>query len=97
LRQSAACPPVHGVGRQLQEASEDDPAACPARRFEHQDYTYGTLVRKLGIKRDSRRLPLTEIQFNLERVGKRIELRIAQVLGRAERQGICELRFVFQL
>ncbi|PZM07424.1 non-ribosomal peptide synthetase/type I polyketide synthase [Rhizobium tubonense] len=37
--------------------------------FEHQDYTYGTLVRKLGIKRDSRRLPLTEIQFNLERVG----------------------------
>jgi amino acid adenylation domain-containing protein len=37
--------------------------------FEHQDYTYGTLVRKLGIKRDARRLPLTEIQFNLERVG----------------------------
>ncbi|MDK4740181.1 amino acid adenylation domain-containing protein [Rhizobium sp. CNPSo 3464] len=36
--------------------------------FEHQDYTYGTLVRKLGIKRDSRRLPLTEIQFNLERM-----------------------------
>jgi amino acid adenylation domain-containing protein len=36
--------------------------------FEHQDYTYGTLVRKLGIKRDSRRLPLTEIQFNLERI-----------------------------
>ncbi|MBB4276901.1 non-ribosomal peptide synthetase/type I polyketide synthase [Rhizobium mongolense] len=36
--------------------------------FEHQAYTYGTLVRKLGVKRDSRRLPLTEIQFNLERV-----------------------------
>ncbi|OJY79145.1 MAG: non-ribosomal peptide synthetase [Rhizobium sp. 60-20] len=36
--------------------------------FEHQDYTYGTLVRKLEIKRDPRRLPLTEIQFNLERM-----------------------------
>jgi amino acid adenylation domain-containing protein len=36
--------------------------------FEHQDYTYGTLVRKLDAKRDPRRLPLTEIQFNLERM-----------------------------
>lgn len=36
--------------------------------FEHQDYTYGTLVRKLGQQRDPSRLPLTEIQFNLERV-----------------------------
>ena len=36
--------------------------------FEHQDYTYGTLVRKLDTKRDPRRLPLTEIQFNLERM-----------------------------
>ncbi|AJD42171.1 amino acid adenylation domain-containing protein [Rhizobium gallicum bv. gallicum R602sp] len=33
---------------------------------EHQSCTYGTLVRKLGVKRDSRRLPLTEIQFNLD-------------------------------
>ncbi len=38
--------------------------------FEHQDFTYGTLVRKLGLKRDPSRLPLTEIQFNLERVTK---------------------------
>ncbi|MCA1298760.1 non-ribosomal peptide synthetase/type I polyketide synthase [Stappia indica] len=37
--------------------------------FEHQDYTYGTLVRKLGVERDPSRLPLTEIQFNLERIG----------------------------
>ncbi len=36
--------------------------------FEHQDYTYGTLVHKLDAKRDPRRLPLTEIQFNLERM-----------------------------
>ena len=39
------------------------------KAFEHQAYTYGTLVRKLGIKRDPRRLPLTEFQFNLERTG----------------------------
>lgn len=39
------------------------------KAFEHQNYTYGTLVRKRGVKRDPRRLPLTEIQFNLERIG----------------------------
>lgn len=38
------------------------------KAFEHQDYTYGTLVRKLNVKRDARRLPLTGIQFNLERM-----------------------------
>ncbi|WP_163266791.1 non-ribosomal peptide synthetase/type I polyketide synthase [Chelativorans alearense] len=38
--------------------------------FEHQDYTYGTMVRKLGLKRDPSRLPLTEIQFNLERTAR---------------------------
>ena len=37
--------------------------------YEHQNYTYGRLVRKLGLQRDPGRLPLTEIQFNLERVG----------------------------
>jgi amino acid adenylation domain-containing protein len=37
--------------------------------YEHQNYTYGRLVRKLGPQRDPSRLPLTEIQFNLERVG----------------------------
>ncbi|MCF3935173.1 amino acid adenylation domain-containing protein [Acuticoccus sp. M5D2P5] len=36
--------------------------------FEHQDFTYGTLVRALGIERNVNRLPLTELQFNLERV-----------------------------
>ena len=37
--------------------------------YEHQTYTYGTLVRKLGIARDPSRLPLIETQFNLERIG----------------------------
>jgi glutamate-1-semialdehyde aminotransferase len=37
--------------------------------YEHQTYTYGTLVRKLGIPREPSRLPLMEVQFNLERIG----------------------------
>ena len=37
--------------------------------YEHQNYTYGRLVRKLAQRRDPSRLPLTEIQFNLERLG----------------------------
>jgi amino acid adenylation domain-containing protein len=36
---------------------------------EHQDYTYGTLLRKLKIERDPSRLQLVEVQFNLEQVG----------------------------
>ncbi|WP_170423859.1 non-ribosomal peptide synthetase/type I polyketide synthase [Ruegeria arenilitoris] len=42
--------------------------------FDHQDYTYGTLVRDLDIERTLNRLPLTEIQFNLERLGEAIEM-----------------------
>ncbi|MEM9223349.1 MAG: amino acid adenylation domain-containing protein [Pseudomonadota bacterium] len=37
--------------------------------FEHQDFTYGTLVRALQLERSVGRLPLTEYQFNLERIG----------------------------
>jgi amino acid adenylation domain-containing protein len=37
--------------------------------YENQNYTYGRLVRKLTLQRDPSRLPLTEVQFNLERVG----------------------------
>lgn len=36
---------------------------------EHQNYTYGTLVRDLRIPREPGRLPLLEVQFNLEKVG----------------------------
>lgn len=38
--------------------------------LEHQGTTYGTLVRKLGLVRDPARVPLTSVQFNLERVGE---------------------------
>lgn len=36
--------------------------------FEYRDYTYGTLVRKLDIERTPGALPITQIQFNLERL-----------------------------
>ena len=42
--------------------------------YEHQNYTYGTLVRKLKLRRDPSRLPLVEVQFNLEKVGTDLEL-----------------------
>ncbi len=41
--------------------------------YEHQDYTYGTLVRRLGIQKDPSRLPLVEVQFNLEKVGQGVD------------------------
>lgn len=40
--------------------------------FDHQDYTYGTLVRELGVERSLNRLPLTEIQFNLEKLAENL-------------------------
>ena len=35
--------------------------------YEYQQYTFGTLVRKLNLKRDPSRLPLVDVQFNVER------------------------------
>ena len=42
--------------------------------YEHQNYTYGTLIRKLALPRDPSRLPLMEVQFNVERVGSDLAL-----------------------
>ncbi|TVS06177.1 MAG: amino acid adenylation domain-containing protein [Rhodobacteraceae bacterium] len=36
--------------------------------FDHQDTTYGALVQSLNIDRSINRLPLTEVQFNLEKL-----------------------------
>jgi amino acid adenylation domain-containing protein len=47
--------------------------ATRARMLEaadHQSYTYGTLVGKLAITRNPGRLPLMEVHFNLEQVGR---------------------------
>ncbi|HEY5339568.1 MAG TPA: amino acid adenylation domain-containing protein, partial [Candidatus Aquilonibacter sp.] len=42
--------------------------------YEHQQYTLGTLVRALDLPRDAGRVPLTEIQFNLERLADKLRL-----------------------
>jgi amino acid adenylation domain-containing protein len=39
--------------------------------YEHQTATYGSLIRDLAPAREPGRLPLSEIQFNLERVGRK--------------------------
>jgi amino acid adenylation domain-containing protein len=39
---------------------------------EHQEFTYGSLLRKLPLDREAGRLPLIEVQFNLERVGANV-------------------------
>jgi amino acid adenylation domain-containing protein len=41
---------------------------------DRQNYTYGALVRDLGIKRDFNRLPLTDLQFNLEKVDGELDM-----------------------
>ena len=40
--------------------------------YDHQEFTYGSLLRKLKFERDPGRLPLIEVQFNLERVGANV-------------------------
>lgn len=37
--------------------------------FDNQDYTYGSLLQKLRVPRDPSRLPLVEVQFNVEKIG----------------------------
>lgn len=37
--------------------------------YDNQNYTYGTLVRKLKLRKEVSHLPLIEVQFNLEKVG----------------------------
>ena len=49
--------------------------------YDRQTYTYGTLVRKLAIPRDSSRPPLVDVQFNVERIGKRLEMDGLQVVA----------------
>jgi len=47
--------------------------------YDHQSYTYGTLVRNLKLRRDPSRLPLLEVQFNLEKVGTNLNFPGLQV------------------
>ena len=41
--------------------------------YDHQEFTYGTLLRKLAIPRDPSRMPLIEAQFNVEKLGDSIQ------------------------
>ncbi len=50
--------------------------------YDHQQYTLGTLVRALALERDNGRVPLAEIQFNLERLPE--DLQFAGVTARVE-------------
>ncbi len=40
--------------------------------YDHQEFTYGSLLQKLKFERDPGRLPLIEVQFNLEKVGANV-------------------------
>lgn len=42
--------------------------------YEHQDCTLGTIVRALDLPRDTSRLPLTDVQFNLEKLADGIAM-----------------------
>jgi len=42
--------------------------------LEHQAFTFGTLVRKLKLPANASRVPLTSLQFNLERLADRLSL-----------------------
>jgi amino acid adenylation domain-containing protein len=68
--------PIRGAW--TRDTSVSDYLSATAKRvldaYEHQNYTFGTLVRKLNLPREPGRLPLAEIQFNLERLADRIEL-----------------------
>ncbi len=37
--------------------------------YDHQEFTYGSMLRKLKLEREPGRLPLIEVQFNLEKIG----------------------------
>ena len=46
--------------------------------YDHQEFTYGSLLHKLRLERDRSRLPLIEVQFNLERVGANVQFQDLQ-------------------
>ena len=51
--------------------------------YDHQEFTYGSLLRKLRLDREPGRLPLIEVQFNLERVGANVVFEGLQTTMRA--------------
>ena len=64
--------------------------------YDHQKYTYGSLVQRLGLRRDPSRLPLVEVQFNLEARGDWPQLSWPDRGGRSVPEELCEFRPVFE-
>jgi amino acid adenylation domain-containing protein len=54
--------------------------------FDHQEFTFGSLLHKLSIPRDASRLPLIEVQFNLEKIGARISFEALSAVIKANRK-----------
>jgi amino acid adenylation domain-containing protein len=46
--------------------------ACVYNALDHQQYTLLSLIQQLKLDRDPSRLPLAEVQFNLEQIGSRL-------------------------
>ncbi len=65
--------------------------------FEHGDTTLGTLVRSLGIERTLTRLPLTEVQFNLERLPEDIAMGDARASLRANPKAAVNFDLFFNM
>lgn len=55
--------------------------------YDHQEFTYGSLLRRLRLDREPGRLPLIEVQFNLERVGANVQFDGLAVQMRANPKG----------
>lgn len=65
--------------------------------FDHGDSTLGTLVRALGVERTLSRLPLTEVQFNLERVPDTLAMGPARMTLRANSKAAVNYDLFFNM
>ena len=72
-------------------------AAAIGEAFEHGETTLGTLVRELEIDRTIARLPLTEIQFNLERLPDAIPMGAARATLRANPKAAVNFDLFFNM
>ncbi|MEX0285289.1 MAG: amino acid adenylation domain-containing protein, partial [Paracoccaceae bacterium] len=84
--------PAEPVAQHLSRVAETLMAA-----FDHGDTTYGTLIRALDLDRTLSRLPLTELQFNLERLPEDIRMGEATVTMRANPKAAVNFDLFFNL
>ncbi len=62
------------VRTQITSAEKFDDFAADTKKavldaYEHQNYTFGTLLQKLKLPRDTSRLPLVSVMFNIDKAG----------------------------